>query len=139
MRAWDAEHIVPKRLHPEFMFTPENLALSCPDCNGPKWDKETLVDPTLRAYPLRGDAFLIVHPHFDAYEDHIVRGDYVYTAVEGSEKGAWTIIECNLGRFVQMQIGWPEPLGDEDFEDEVERAASGDAAAVSQIAAELRQ
>src|SRR5690606_8510723 len=77
-RTWDAEHVVPRESHPGFMFTPQNLALACPDCNGPKSNKQTLVSPSTTTYPTTGDAFLVVHPHFDDYADHIEKGDYTY-------------------------------------------------------------
>ncbi|EKY3267942.1 HNH endonuclease, partial [Cronobacter sakazakii] len=37
--AWDTEHIIPKDTHPDFMFEPQNLCVSCKDCNGEKSNK----------------------------------------------------------------------------------------------------
>jgi uncharacterized protein (TIGR02646 family) len=41
----DIEHIVPKRLGPEWRFKWENLTLACTTCNTKKGAKEDLVDP----------------------------------------------------------------------------------------------
>jgi hypothetical protein len=120
------------------MFTPRNLALSCPDCNGPKRDEETLVDPSVATYPSSGDGFLIVHPHFDYYYDHIAVAGVVYTAVEGSDKGEWTIGACDLGRFAQLKIGWPDPIEEDEFEMQVEQADMGDFSSVKAISDVLR-
>jgi hypothetical protein len=135
-RVWDAEHIVPRKSHPGFMFTPQNLALACPDCNGAKSAKQTLVDPSITTYPNTGDAFLVVHPHFDKYADHIEQGEYLY--VRRSDKGQWTITNCNLGRFAGQQFGWPEPIEDDRFENLVDDVFDGGAASARVIGEQLR-
>ncbi|TBL64874.1 HNH endonuclease [Hafnia paralvei] len=40
--AWDTEHIIPKDTHPNFMFEPQNLCISCKDCNGEKSNENIL-------------------------------------------------------------------------------------------------
>jgi len=137
-RVWDAEHIVPRASRPEFMFTPQNLALSCPDCNGPKSNTPTLVDPLVATYPTTGDAFLIVHPHFDDYADHIEVGNYTYAPVPGSDKGAWTIANCNLLRFAGQEFGWPEPIADERYENLVDAVFDGDPTSAQEVGERLR-
>ncbi|WP_146247870.1 HNH endonuclease [Curtobacterium sp. MCLR17_039] len=117
-RIWDAEHVVPRVLRPDFMFVPENLAVSCPSCNGAKSDDQTLVDPDVPAYPLDPAAFLIVHPHFDHYSRHIAQSGYVYAPVEGSQKGIFTIKRCDLQRFAGEVFAWPEPILDDRFEED---------------------
>lgn len=95
------EHIVPKSQHVGFMFEPKNLCVICPDCNEYKGKREVLVEPVLVAdrvnYPTSRMAFRIMHPHYDEYEDNIMRHNKVY--VECSDKGGYTIYICNLNRF----------------------------------------
>lgn len=94
------EHIVPKSQYLSFMFEPKNLCVVCPDCNEYKSKKEVF-DPVMVAprvnYPAIGNAFRIVHPHFDEYEEHIMKHNRVY--VDCSDKGGYTIYICNLNRF----------------------------------------
>jgi hypothetical protein len=101
-RVWDLEHVVPVSLHPAFMFEPINLAISCPDCNLAKTDKETLLDPSVFVYPTRSDAFAIVHPHFDEMRDHIKKRRLLFEPT--TDKGTWTVKHCNLGRFAVKYI-----------------------------------
>lgn len=112
-RVWDLEHVVPKVLHPEFMFEPRNLAVACPDCNLAKWDKETLTGPTMAEYPSSAGSFLVVHPHFDRWEDHIEKCGVVFKPL--TEKGTWTVTECKLGRFA---LKYADPA---DYTDPLDR------------------
>ncbi|MBB3158104.1 hypothetical protein FHS07_001800 [Microbacterium proteolyticum] len=108
-RVWDLEHVVPKVLRPEFMFEPRNLAVACPDCNLAKWDKETLTGPQIAEYPSQAGSFLVVHPHFDRWEDHIEKCGVVFRPI--TEKGTWTVTECNLGRFA---LKYADPTDEAD-------------------------
>lgn len=101
-RVWDLEHVVPKAVHPKFMFEPRNLAAACPDCNNAKSDKETLTDATVTAYPSSPASFLVVHPHFDRWADHIDKSGLVFRAI--TDKGTWTVKNCKLGRFALKYI-----------------------------------
>ncbi len=114
---WDAEHVVPKALHPNYMFTPQNLAVACTECNSAKRSKETMVTPNDVAYPAKSEDFLVVHPHFDEWSEHILRDDTTYASY--SEKGKWTIKECELNRFAGRVIGLRYPISDSRFEQEV--------------------
>lgn len=99
------EHIVPKSKYVEFIFTPKNLCVICPDCNEIKREKEVSnkldevfkKDP--KKYPRSSSAFLIYHPHFDDYEDHIIQIDGYY--IDRSDKGATTIKMCTLNRRIR--------------------------------------
>ena len=135
-RVWDAEHIVPRKSNPSFMFTPQNLALACPDCNGAKSSTQTLVNPSTNLYPTTGASFLIVHPHFDNYADHIEKGEYTYARL--SDKGEWTIKTCNLTRLAGRKLGWPDPVADERFEKSVEDLFGGDPTSIRVISDQLR-
>lgn len=102
-RVWDLEHVVPKALHPQFMFEPRNLAIACPDCNRAKSDRETLVDPAVVEYPTSAADFYVVHPHFDEWSEHIERlGRFIFEP--RSAKGEWTVKNCNLGRFALKYV-----------------------------------
>lgn len=116
------EHIVPKSLHLDFIFTPKNLCVVCADCNQIKREQETLgtipqtmTRPTTRKrYPTSSNSFKIVHPHFDNYDDHIliINGYYID---KSSKKGNFTIGACNLNRKLGI-FGWePEIVNDEDI------------------------
>lgn len=111
---WTAEHVVPKALRPEFLFTEVNLAVACPECNQAKRNKQTLVDPSVSVYPLTADDFLVVHPHFDEWRDHILRDNVTYASF--TEKGKWTIVECELNRLEQRKIGLVYPISDLRYE-----------------------
>ncbi|WP_146068072.1 HNH endonuclease [Cryobacterium sp. M96] len=136
-RMWDIEHIVPRLSHPQFMFRPDNLAVSCPDCNREKGTFQMLVNARLVRYPVISAAFKLVHPHFDNFKDHILRVNYVY--VPKTKKGTETIRRCNLLRFAQKYIDWPNAINDSRFENEVNDLFSQHdvKGAVGRIAAQL--
>lgn len=114
------EHIVPKSIHQDFIFNPKNLCVICADCNQIKRDQETLgeIPETMtkagmrKRYPSSSNAFKIIHPHFDNYDDHIliINGCYID---KGSKKGNFTIGACNLNRKLAV-FGWePNIVNDE--------------------------
>jgi len=120
---WNTEHVASRASHPRFMFKPTNLAASCPDCNINKGVKEVLTTPNRKTYPKTSSprtssAFLIIHPHFDRYEDHIHRINMVY--LPKSKKGKKTIFVCDLLRFAQNFIDWENSAADTSFEEEVD-------------------
>tara|TARA_Y100000588_G_C14208168_1_gene905536 strand:+ start:428 stop:1081 length:654 start_codon:yes stop_codon:yes gene_type:complete len=98
------EHIVPKSLHLEYIFTEKNLCVICADCNHIKREQETLceIPQTLKdsksrkQYPRSSNAFKIIHPHFDTYEDHILISNGFY--IDKTKKGHFTIGACRLNR-----------------------------------------
>lgn len=93
------EHIVPTSLHVNFMFEPRNLCASCHECNFIKLATETLVDPSLLNYPSSGNGFLIIHPHFDNWDDHIDLEHGLFVNIKNnSDKGKTTIKMCKLNR-----------------------------------------
>jgi hypothetical protein len=115
------EHIAPKSKYPEFIFEPKNLCVICSECNAIKRNQEvlgeepdTVVNGTRRVrYPRSSNAFLIVHPHFDLWEDHIQVFGKFY--VDKTRKGHFTIGACVLNRHLR-QFGWEPPLvNDEDM------------------------
>lgn len=98
------EHIVPKSLHLDYIFVEKNLCVICADCNQIKREQETLgeIPETIKnskdrkKYPRSSNAFKIVHPHFDNYDDHIFMTNGFY--VDKSVKGHFTIGACKLNR-----------------------------------------
>lgn len=88
------EHFVPKSLHREFVYEPENLTSSCGRCNctGIKGHKETLDSTLNTTYNL--NQFKIVHPYIDQPDQHIIFKDAertVFDKARCSPKGLATI------------------------------------------------
>lgn len=116
------EHIAPKSLHEKFIFTPENLCVICADRDEIKRAQETMcaIPDTVVArktrrvrYPCTTNAFYIVHPHFDKYDDHILMVGKFY--VDMTDKGGFTIRVCDLNKRLR-KFGWEmPPSSDEDL------------------------
>ncbi|WP_163390954.1 HNH endonuclease [Enterovibrio norvegicus] len=100
------EHIVPKSIYPNFMFEPKNLCVICADCNQIKRDQEITKNTpnTLKRkyikYPRTSKSFLMVHPHFDKWNDYleVFNGFYVGKDDHKDRKGSFTIYACGLNR-----------------------------------------
>lgn len=113
---WDAEHVIGRDQAPRFMFTPQNLAVSCRDCNIAKGQQD-IVTTKRRKFPDQSRHYLIVHPHFDNYADHIRWfGD---VCCPKSEKGVKTIAVCDLTRFTAKLLGIHGVLTDPGFDHHV--------------------
>lgn len=108
------EHIAPKSIYIHFMFEPKNLCVVCADCNEIKRNQEVINDiydtfkplskkGLRKRYPRNSSAFLIVHPHFDNWDDHLLKFGYQY--IDRSGKGAYTILVCKLNRFFHEPFG----------------------------------
>lgn len=91
------EHIVPKSVHPEWMYEPFNLCLACPQCNSAKNIQEVLDNTDITDLPTESSDYLIIHPHIDRYFDNIEIVDgLLYKGL--TKKGEYTIKLCNLTR-----------------------------------------
>lgn len=91
------EHIVPKSVHPEWMYNPLNLCVTCANCNSAKNNKEVLNDKDAKILPMDSFGYLIIHPHLDRYFEHIEIVDgLLYKGL--TPKGTKTIEICNLTR-----------------------------------------
>lgn len=91
------EHIVPKSVHPEWMYEPFNLCLACPQCNSAKNIQEVLGNTDITDLPTESSDYLIIHPHIDRYFDNIEIVDgLLYKGL--TKKGEYTIKLCNLTR-----------------------------------------
>ncbi len=94
----DIEHIIPKSKYSQFTFHPQNLALSCPGCNTSKGTQDVL-HKAIKLYPRSGRNIMIVHPHFDDYEECIeIHDGAIYEALDDHGKGCDTIKICKLHR-----------------------------------------
>lgn len=103
--SWDTEHVVPRKTHPQFMFEPKNLCIACKDCNTEKGDVNVLKNKSRKTYPEKSSDFLIIHPHFDKYRDHIwILLENIYIAK--TKKGRYTIEKCGLLRFTLEKLNW---------------------------------
>ncbi|GKV92860.1 HNH endonuclease [Pectobacterium aroidearum] len=99
------EHIIPKSKKIDFMYTPKNLCVICADCNEIKRaqevvneEHEVLNNPNIARYPRTSGAFVIVHPHFDDWYEHIHKvGARIY--IDRTMKGINTMKVCKLNRF----------------------------------------
>ncbi|QXZ20851.1 HNH endonuclease [Lelliottia amnigena] len=98
--AWDTEHIIPKDTHPDLMFEPQNLCVSCKDCNGEKSNKNILKNRKAIRLPKQSKNYIITHPHFDNYDDHIKIIDSSLYFLPKTDKGRKTVEICGLLRFV---------------------------------------
>lgn len=97
----DIEHIIPKSEYRDFTFETINLALSCPACNTIKKDKKILKE-AIKRYPKTTRSFLIVHAHYDNYNQHIViHNDCIFEGI--SKKGCRTIEVCELFRLKAVE------------------------------------
>lgn len=101
---WWTDHIIPKSLNKNLMFEPQNLCVSCVDCNRIKGNKQVFNDDTRTDFSDVGDDYKIIHPHFDIYEEHLEEELFLYTAKNNSLKGCETIIICELTRFLGMAL-----------------------------------
>ena len=91
------DHIIPKALHPCWIFEPKNLCLTCYRCNTNKRNLEVLVNPCVSTYPIESNSFKIINPYIDKYSEHIsILNDLVYVGV--TDKGRFTINVCKLFR-----------------------------------------
>jgi len=111
------EHIVPKSLYIDFIFEEKNFCVICADCNTIKRDQETTGDvpdtvvngKKRKQYPRSSNAFHIVHPHFDNWNDHIELFEVFY--VDKTAKGHFTIGACVLNRRLR-EFGWEKEITD---------------------------
>lgn len=117
---WDAEHVISRSARPEFMFEPLNLAVACKDCNLAKLEENVLKNPKRKTFPKKSDDYLIVHPHFDDYDDHILWfGPVVSPTGIGSGKGTATIVTCKLYRYAARNGNLKGDIGDRRFRNRV--------------------
>jgi 5-methylcytosine-specific restriction endonuclease McrA len=100
------EHILPKSDYFEFIFHPKNLCVVCADCNLIKSNEDikNRTDKILKKkaiiYPRSSSRFMIVHPHFDIWDDYLRKVGDIYYGLDDLHKGkgAFTIYVCGLNR-----------------------------------------
>lgn len=94
------DHIAPKKLYPQWTFTPKNLAIACEYCNG--FSVKVDLD-TIEVVDAQYDqcVFRIVHPYIDVVSLHV---DFMEDQVAAQRvviqghtpKGIWTIGQLKL-------------------------------------------
>lgn len=99
------EHIVSKAKHSIFTYKPENLILSCSDCNSLKNDSDVFARNfnastfnSWNDYPMESGDYKIIHPYIDQYEEHLIREGILYKYKDN--KGLETIKAYNLDRLI---------------------------------------
>lgn len=122
-KMWEVEHILPRSNFPSFMVEPDNLSVSCPDCNTAKGNKTVSKSKSYARFPRKSNSYTIIHPHYDNYEDHIHHRGNVY--MSKGPKGAKTIVTCNLFRYSENCIDWTSPVDISEV-DEIISAVSSD-------------
>lgn len=113
--AWDIDHIVPKSTYPQFTYEPLNLAIACKDCNVAKGSKAVFSGgvQVQALYPSASHNFIIIHPHFDNYCDHISVNYTPKMEVihkPKTKKGVETFRVCGLNRFSEIIAGTSETI-----------------------------
>ncbi|RBP83570.1 hypothetical protein EBI01_07490 [Marinomonas rhizomae] len=116
------EHIIPKSEHIIFMFEPKNLCVSCGDCNEYKSRNSVTKNDFIvcnnhnpQRYPTSQNTFKIVHPHFDIYEEHLIKEGLFYRDL--TPKGHFTIGICKLNQRSANYGREPEALDDSSLHD----------------------
>jgi hypothetical protein len=104
--AWDAEHIIPRKTHPQFTFESYNLCVSCKDCNSAKSDKKVSYARIKEKFSCSSDDYLICHPHFDEYSEHIKVVSVAGFYMPRTPKGKALIETCGLLRFLFKFSGY---------------------------------
>ncbi|WP_322359476.1 HNH endonuclease domain-containing protein [Pseudomonas sichuanensis] len=96
--AYDAEHIIPKNIFPQFMFDLANLSVACKTCNGVKKNKSVLSSKLLKKeVPRLSSDYTIVHPHLDEWGDYFSYDSIRrIISLDSDGKGAKTIEMCGI-------------------------------------------
>ncbi|MUJ39724.1 HNH endonuclease [Aliivibrio fischeri] len=97
---WDLDHIIAKDKSPQFLFEPENLCVSCKDCNVAKRNKNVLLNKKRKTFTKKSDDYIFIHPHFDDYYKHMKVLKNSLFFIPKDEKGRNTIEICGLLRFL---------------------------------------
>lgn len=113
---WQGDHVIARDSHAQFMFEPTNLAICCRGCNSAKSNKNVLKNAKRKTFPFKSTDYLIVHPHFDEYDNHI-RWFGRVCAPRNSIKGAKTIEICGLMRLAAEFAGLDTDVNDRRFDD----------------------
>lgn len=90
------EHIAPQYKHPDYIFEPKNLVLSCNFCNEYKMKKRTVIAPYTGTYGT--EQFMILHPHRDDYSTRLScdfsKNELVFKIIDPDSGKTQATIEC---------------------------------------------
>jgi hypothetical protein len=105
---YDLEHIICKNNNKKVIFHIRNLALACKPCNISKHTKkvtlETINENDDLIYESNTD-YIIVHPHFDDWGNHLSIDKYNRVVVNNSSnKGETTIKICGISKKNAMSL-----------------------------------
>lgn len=94
---YDAEHIIDKGVHPQFMFETSNLAAACKPCNNAKDQAWVLTSTnTPAAVPPNSEDYSILHPHLDEWYEHFDYDDFERVVAKPGTKGPETLKVCKI-------------------------------------------
>lgn len=101
--AYDAEHVLDKGTHPQFMFELKNICVACKRCNGFKGKQPVLTGVQKPAMlPTQSADYSILHPHLDEWPTHLRFDDIGRIAPmpgAGEAKGQKTIEVCGINHY----------------------------------------
>lgn len=114
------EHIVAKTIRPEWQLLPMNLIVTCDSCNNLKGSQQVLQEDyvDVEDYPLISNAYIIFHPYFDNWSDHLDYENDIFIVPIKNSKGLKTIQICKLYRYniiinraKELKLGQKSPMG----------------------------
>lgn len=108
-KTFDLEHVLSRVNYSGFMFELLNLAAACTTCNGSKGEKHVLVldaaEEQPRQLPMASEDYLILHPHFDDWQDHLELDEFSrIIEKDKSKKGRETIRICGINNINAARI-----------------------------------
>lgn len=100
------EHLMPRKLKPQWMFVQHNLTISCIHCNSSKGQQNTMrqhennYGHSPAHCPNQSAEFSIFNPHFDIWSEHFEIQDEFFLVPIPNTKGPATYKFCNLHRYL---------------------------------------
>ena len=120
---FDAEHVLDKSTHRQFMFELNNLAAACKPCNRAKNAKSALVAGLIPGVvPANSADYRLVHPHLDPWGAHLEFDEFGRIRPHGgSQKGVNTIEICKISTLNAARLCRHFAAGSKDAEDLLRR------------------
>lgn len=103
--SYDAEHIIDKGTHPQFMFEPNNLAIACKPCNRGKYQEHVLTTTVIPLnVPTASTDYIIMHPHLDEWTDHFSYDSLGRIVPIPETKGSDTFKICGIQKINSARL-----------------------------------